>query len=61
MNAEQIANNLFSTGIMLMSFGFLRMSQVFDDIDSSQKLKYCINGGAICFIGGTAIEIFKSR
>jgi hypothetical protein len=61
MNAEQIANNLFSTGIMLMSFGFFQMSKAFDDIDPSQKLKYCINGSAVCFIGGTVIELIKSR
>ena len=44
-----------------MSFGFFQMSKAFDEIDPSQKLKYCINGSAVCFIGGTFIELIKSR
>jgi len=58
MNSAQIANGLLSTGIIIMSFGLLRMAPLLDEVDKT--LKYYVNGSAVCFIGGTTMELIST-
>lgn len=57
MNSEKIANALLSGGIVFMSFGLIRMGALFEDTD--KNMKYCLNAAAVCFIGGTTVELLS--
>jgi hypothetical protein len=58
MNSDKIANALLSGGIVFMSFGLIRMGILYEDID--KKMKYCLNGAAVCFLGGSTVELLSN-